>query len=199
MAARGDSTDSILSKFTYQNLPRIVGIPTYATIQLLSNDLKANAACISSELGCGALGHLTLTVSPNIYTTLSNTPWAAPVNPGPVPPALLANTTAAQIANNRDHYTDRLRVYRLCDNVQNALKQQLLAAVDDISVRILRNTHTGYAGVTVIQILEHLYRTYGLLTPMAMTENDKAFRTPTTQLSPSKCSFNKLKRPKFSH
>jgi hypothetical protein len=184
MAAIGESTDSILGKFTYQNLPRIVGIPTYATIKLLTDDLKANAACITSELGGGALGHLALTVPPDVYATLSNTPWAAPVNPGPVPPALLANATAAQIANNRDRYTDRLRVYRICNNVQNALKQQLLGAIDDMYVRTLRNTHTGYAGVSVLQILDHLYRTYGRLTPMAMTDNDKSFRAAYNPAEP---------------
>jgi hypothetical protein len=65
----------------------------------------------------------------------------------------------------------KLCVYRLCNNVQNALKQQLLLAVDNIYVRTLRNKHIGYAGVSVIQILEHLYRTYGRLTPIAMMEN----------------------------
>jgi hypothetical protein len=62
MATSSDTAESILGRFTYQTLPRIVGVPTYASIQLLVNDLKANAASISSELGGGKLGHLALTV-----------------------------------------------------------------------------------------------------------------------------------------
>jgi hypothetical protein len=50
MATSGDSTNSILSRFTYQLLPGIVGILTYNSITLLANNLKANAACISTEL-----------------------------------------------------------------------------------------------------------------------------------------------------
>jgi hypothetical protein len=176
MATNGDTADSILSRFTYQTLPRIVGVPTYQSITLVANDLKANASSINSELGDGAYGHLALTVPTAVYSTLSNTPFVIPVNPGATAPVLANNATGAQLAANRDTYAANLRLYRLCNNVQNALKTQLLAAVDDIYVRTLRNTHTGYANVTVLQLLNHLYATYGRLTPMAMQDNDTKFR-----------------------
>jgi hypothetical protein len=192
MATTSDTAESIPGRFTYQVLPRIIGIPTFASIQLLANDLKANTACISSELGGGALGHLALTVPVDIYATLSNTAWVAPINPGVAPPAIAANASAAQVAANHNRYNNNLRVFRLYNNVQNALKQQLLAAIDDIYVRTLCNMHTGYTRVTVLQILTHLYTTYGRLTPMAMQENDRTFRSPT-QLNHSKCSSCKSK------
>jgi hypothetical protein len=143
MTTNGNTTDSILSRFTYQTLPRIVGVPTYQTIILVANDLKANASCINSELGGGDLGHLALTVPTAVYTTLSNVPFITPVNPGATAPVLGNNATAAQLASNCDTYAANLCLYCLCNNVQNALKTQLLAAVDDIYVRTLRNTHTG--------------------------------------------------------
>jgi hypothetical protein len=59
-----------------------------------------------------------------------------------------------------------------------------LADVDDIYVRTLRNTHTGYAMVTTLQILTHLYTTYGKLTPMAMQENDRHFCNPYNPAEP---------------
>jgi hypothetical protein len=141
MTTNGDTTNSILSRFTYQTLPRIVGVPTYQTITLAANDLKANASGINSELGGGALGHLALTVPTAVYTTLANVPFVIPVNPGATAPVLGNNATGAQLAANRDTYAANLRLYRLCNNVQNALKTQLLASVDDIYVRTLCNTH----------------------------------------------------------
>jgi hypothetical protein len=62
--------------------------------------------------------------------------------------------------------------------VQNALKSQLLAAIEDIYyVRTLRK-HTSYANVTVLKLRNHFYAIYGRLTPMAMQENDTKFRHP---------------------
>jgi hypothetical protein len=46
MATSSSTAESVLGRFTYQILPLIVGIPTYASSQLLINDLKANSACI---------------------------------------------------------------------------------------------------------------------------------------------------------
>jgi hypothetical protein len=51
---------------------------------------------------------------------------------------------------------------------------------------MLRNTHTGYAMVTTLQILTHMYTTYGKLTLMAMQENDRHFRNPYNPAKPFK-------------
>jgi hypothetical protein len=142
MTTNGDTPDSILSRFTYQTLPCIVGVPTYQMIMLVVNDLKANALCINSELGGGDLGHFALTVPTAVYTTLSNVPFVTSVNPGATAPVLGNNATGAQLAANCDTYATNLRLYHLCNNVQNALKTQLLATVHDIYLRTLWNTHT---------------------------------------------------------
>ena len=171
------STESILNAFPYQTIPKIVGTPTYETITESIALLKANAASIQTELGGGRLGFLALTVSPAVYATLSATAFAVPANPGPFPPPLAGNPTGAQIqAANRNH-VEALRIFRLYTNVQNALKQQLLTAVDDIYIRALRHRHTAYSNLTVAQLITHLYSTYGRVTPMSLQANDDRFRT----------------------
>jgi hypothetical protein len=145
------------------------------------------------ELGSGALGHLALTVPPQVYATLSNTPWVDPINPGPTPPVLPANATAAQINANRYRHLENIKLLRTYNNVQSALKQQLLAAVDDIYVRTLCNTHTAYAMLTTLQILTHLYTTYGKLTPMAMQENDRQFPTAYNPAKPFEMLVQQIK------
>jgi hypothetical protein len=123
-------------------------------------------------------------VPPPVYATLSNTPWIDPINPGPTPSVLPANATAAQINATRYRHMENIKLFRTYNNVQNALKQQLLVAIDDIYVQTLRNTHTAYAMVTTLPILTHLYTTYGKLTPMAMQENDRHFRTAYNPAKP---------------
>jgi hypothetical protein len=87
---------------------------------------------------------------------------------------------------------ENIKLFRTYNNVQIALKQQILAAVNNIYVRTLRNTHTGYAMVTTLQILTHLYTTYGKLTPMAMQENDRHFRNPYNPAEPFEILVQKL-------
>ena len=62
--------------------------------------LNSNAASIQSNLGCGTLGLIQLTLSPAVYNTLSSISFIVPVNPGSVP-IILANSTGAQITELR--------------------------------------------------------------------------------------------------
>ena len=81
--------DKIVQGFPYPTLDCIVGIPTYETISELHSQLNAISASVQSNLGGGAHGHLTLTVKPSVYNTLSATPFIAPVNPGAAQLSLL--------------------------------------------------------------------------------------------------------------
>ena len=90
------ATDKIVDGFPFPTIPPIVGTPTYNTIAEVNLKLNSNSASVQSNLGCGTLGLLKLTVSPAIYNTLSATPFVVPVNPGSVP-ITPANSTGAQI------------------------------------------------------------------------------------------------------
>ena len=88
--------DKIVDGFTSPTIPPIVGTPTYNTITEVNLKLNSNSASVQSNLGCGTLGLLQLTVSPAIYNTVLSTTFIVPVNPGSVP-IILANATGAQI------------------------------------------------------------------------------------------------------
>ena len=64
------SIDKIIEGFPYPTLHRIVGEPNYASIADLHQKLNANAASVNSNLGCGTLGHLWLTLKPEICNTI---------------------------------------------------------------------------------------------------------------------------------
>ena len=72
--------DKILDGFPFPTIPPIVGTPTYNTIAEVNLKLNSNSASVQSNLVCGTLGLLQITVSPAVYNTLSVTPFVVPVN-----------------------------------------------------------------------------------------------------------------------
>ena len=168
------SVDKVMEAFPIQTIPRINGEPTYDSINTLAQVLKANAASIPTHLGGAQLGHLTLCVTPEVYATLSPTPFPQPMNPGPVfnPPA--ATTAVVSAAERLFH--ERARQYNLYTNTDKALKRQLIDAVDRAYIRAREHRITGFANVTTLDLLNHLFFTYGRITPCDLEENDKRFK-----------------------
>jgi hypothetical protein len=60
--------------------------------------------------------------------------------------------------------------------VDKALKRQLIGAVEPIYLRAVMHPDTGYAMTTTRQLLDHLFRFYGLIKPHELEENDKKFK-----------------------
>ena len=171
------SIDSIIEEsFLHPTIPPITGLPTYDTIAGFLCHLNANAASVHSERGGGLLEHLALTVSPAVYTTLSNVIFTVPINPGAVP-VVPNNATTAQIQTLLGNHKENLRLWKLYTHVDAALKQQLVNGVNQMYLRTLENRHTGFAAVTTRQLIDHLLNTYGNLTPTDLASNDAHFRT----------------------
>ena len=177
------SIDKIIEGFPYPTLPKINGEPTYATIAEVHQKLNANAASVHSNLGCGTLGHLWLTLKPEIYNTLTATPFEPPENPGPQP-VIPERATAPQIASIRFHYQADQLLFQKYTNVEQALKSQLVAAVDEVFIQSLRNKYVGYSNHSTKDILAYLYTSYAKITPSSLEANDRAMREPLDPVQP---------------
>ena len=77
--------DKIVDGFPFPTISPIIGAPNYETIDGVNLKLNSNDVSVQSNLRCGTLGLIHLTVSPSVYTTLSATAFMAPVNPGAEP------------------------------------------------------------------------------------------------------------------
>ena len=86
---------------------------------------------MQTTLGGGKLGFITLTVSPTVYATLSVTALTKPANPGPAP-SIPTNTTSIKQTAIRYKFALDTELYTLLQNMDKALKQQLLGALEDI-------------------------------------------------------------------
>ena len=65
------STDDIVRGFPHQELPKIVGEPTFDLLQDTHRKLSTNAASVPTALGGGAHGYLGMTTPGNTYFALT--------------------------------------------------------------------------------------------------------------------------------
>ena len=166
------SIDSIIDAFPHSVIPSIQGTPTYETISSINELLNANAASVHSDSGDGVHGLLILTVSTTTFEAISTAPFETPINPG-LAPYIPRGSRKIEINELNRHHNIKQRVWREFIATDKALKQLLIGGVDQIFIRAKRHRITWYANVTTIQLLQHLYETYGKITAAALADNDK--------------------------
>ena len=149
------SVDNIVAKFPTKILPLIPGEPDYDCISQLNKIMYGNAETLSTTLGGGANGHVGLIMKVTLYVTLSATAYVAPIEP-PLTPVVPPTATSAARQHLRDQHAEEQRIYTNHVNMDDALKTQLLDAVEDPYVSELRIHYTGYMGVTTRDLLDHL-------------------------------------------
>ena len=76
------SIEKIVDGFPFPTIDPIIGTPDYKSIADIHLKLNLNAVSVQSNLGCGTLSLLFLTVLTAVYATLSTTKFVPPVNPG---------------------------------------------------------------------------------------------------------------------
>ena len=112
--------ENIVNGFTFPTIPPIVGTPTYNTIAEVNLKLNSKAASVQSNLSCGTLGLLQLTVSPTVYNTLSVPAFFVPVNPGSAPD-IPTNSTGSQITELRYDFDTAAALFNKYDRTNKAL------------------------------------------------------------------------------
>lgn len=187
----GTKVDDIVAKFPIKTLPRIVGEPEYSTINDLVQTLYGNAATLETTLGGGNHGHIGLIMKPQLYATLSGTPYAAPNDPGATP-TIPHGATATQREQARMDHAVLRKIYENHANMDVALKTLLLEAVEECYVNELRNRYTGYLGVSTLDIIDHLMDRYGKISPSALKENEDAMKEPIDTSVPIDVYFKRI-------
>ncbi len=167
----GLSVDDIVAKFPTKSIPIINDEPDYATISNMIQLMYGNAASLSTSLGGGQHGHVGLIMTPILYATLSADPYTNPADPGPTP-NIPNNATATTRENRLLNHTEARRIYDNHQNMDDALKAQVIDTINDTYLCELRNKYTGYLGVSTRDLFDHLLDRYGKITP-ADIENCK--------------------------
>ena len=167
--------DYKVTHFEKSELTPIRGEPTYDTLEHLLKELKANARNVHSNLGGGAHGHLGLVISPTSYAHLSATPFTRPTFPGTqviIPPG--SSNAATQTL--RLQFNEELRVYHEVENVDKSLKQQIVQAVEPKYLDAVRNRVSDTITIPVHAVMEHLFNTYGEITPETFQQKEQELK-----------------------
>ena len=164
--------------FEKSELTPIRGEPTYSTLERLLKELKANASTVHSTLGGGAHGHLGLVISLTSYAHLSAIPFTRPAFPGTaaiIPPG----STQHAARTLRIQFDEELRVYHEVENVDKALKQQIVQAIEPKYLDAVRNRTSDTITIPVYQVMEHLFNTYGEITPETFQKKEQKVKAMT--------------------
>ena len=183
------SIKKIVDGFLFPTINPITGTPDYESIAEIHLKLNSNATSVNSNLGCGMLGLLFLTVSPAVYATLSTTAFVPPVNPGPEP-SIPTGLTGSVISDLPYHHTKATKIFTEYENTDRSLRQHLLASTDELYVRSLRQKYIGYVKTTTRALLDHLYSTYanisGFRSPRQRQEAPCSLRQQSAVLDPDR-------------
>lgn len=163
--------------------------PTYPSLRKFQDAINENAMAIPSYQT--DLGHLALVLSDTAFLTVNNdTAFVPPPNPGAAP----ADPTTTITSGTRDNTATAIATLpftaaesiRLFNQQQSefirykstkiALKNQILNSVADKYICHLKHTITRYAMVTPLQLLTHLWTTYGTIDQSDQTANEKRMR-----------------------
>ena len=127
------SIEKIVDGLPFPTIDPIIGTPDYKSIAYIHLKLNSNSASVQSNLGCGTLGLLFLTVLPAVYAILYTIAFVPPVNPGPEP-CIPTGVTGAIIADLRYCHTEATNIFTKYKNKDKALRQLLLASTYELYV-----------------------------------------------------------------
>ena len=158
--------------FQHKVLTRILHRPSYESLKNCLNELKANASSVPTTLGGGLNGHLGLLLSDAVYGPLANNVlFVTPVHPGPfVPPV---GGTGPQIDAAKDVWKDLCSTFQICHATEQALIAQVVEIIDPSYLRAILNTATGRYADNIRALLQHLFDTYGKVTPQQVMSKEQ--------------------------
>ena len=158
------SVDNVVSKFPMKSIPTIDGEPDYNSINTMIQLLYGNAASLPTTLVDGQHCHIGIVITPQLYTTLADTPYKIPPDPGITPiHAIVASAEIFQI-----NFLIQKEEQRIFDNhqmMEDAIKSLIIDSVDNVCIGELRKKYTGYLGITARNLLDHLLGRYWKITP----------------------------------
>ena len=186
-----NSVDKFVESF--EN-PTIDGEPTYATIHAMHELLNFNVAYVNTNLGCGSLRHLCITLSLTFYATLLVTQAVPPPNPGAtlVVPVGTTRPEAVSIRYAHDAATLTCNTFQ---NVYHALRQQRMGAVEENCVRVKHRPHQGCSGSSTLDLLTRLYKTYTIISNAEWIANNKRFRKAYSPTDPIEVIWRQIDDP----
>ena len=200
MSTKIDPISTIIASFPVPELSKLGDTttkPSYHSLLTVQKELNTNAASIDTTHGTGIHGLLVLTMSATEFDDMINPPndnddddsveritHPPPPNPG----ALNPNSTVADARN----HAELLFHYQTYHSTDKALKKLVLASCPDLYLSAIKHARTGYATVTTLQIMTHLWTTYGDIKAEDLDANLITMATPWHPTTPIETLFRQI-------
>ena len=169
------NADQLLAVFPHPVLTKIVGEPNLASITLQQSEHNGNLALIKSNLGGGLNGLMVLSMKPDIFKTIHPDTFVIPTNPGPAPDPVViaAASTATKIADIYKAYALESAIYSEFVTAERISVKLAINSMSELYYKSLKNAYTGYAGVILRKLLDHLVTTYAAINQFDLEKNQE--------------------------
>jgi hypothetical protein len=124
-------------------------------------------------------------------TQAGPTLWVNPTAPIRAP----KNTdggTAAQIGAARHIWEEAVLTLCTFNNVQQALKHQIITVFEPLYLDILNDDMVGFANITAREMLDHIFMTYGNITAVDLENNFEQMRRAWDPQQPVESLFKQI-------
>ena len=145
------NADQLLVVLLHSVLTKFVGEPNLAIITLQQSEHNGNLASIKSNLGDGITGLMVISMKPEIFKTIHTDDFVIPTNLGPAP-----DPVATKITDIFKAYALESALYTEYLTAERISVKLALDSLSELYYKSLKNTYTGYSGVTLRQLLDHL-------------------------------------------
>ena len=146
---------------------------------------------VFSDFGGGHHGLLGLLLSPEDFALLSNVPFHRPQHPGQL--QIPAGTPQHEAIRFREEDRETICIFRETLAVETVLIKQVVNSIAPEYLQELRDPFTDKIDVTILEVLVHLFDTYGLVDSIAFEECENKVKTMFWTLSdPPVTIFNAI-------
>jgi hypothetical protein len=90
--------------------------------------------------------------------------WENPEFPGRSPTIIEGGGTSAQISAAKHRWEEATSDFKTYNTVQSALKKQIITVIEPMYFKILNDDLVGFANTTSLDMLDHLFLSYGIIT-----------------------------------
>ena len=193
------STSRPTQVLPHMTLTKIVGKPTPVSLQVMRQELYANAVAVKLQGSPNPFGHLGMLMDDAEFQRLEYgtagahpSAWVAPTHPGAYP-SITAAMSTSEATNALKQHEDQLRTFETYDTLQSTLKAQILAAVEPTYLEAKKSATLGFAQQSAKQLFDHLYDTYGTITPTSLEKNRALLTAKWDPATPIELLFKRIK------
>ena len=167
------------------------GKPTYTTMMTFQKAINKQALSIISAT-YPDLGWIGLVIPQQEFNRINaNSDFVDPVNPG-MPPTHATGATAAQISETVRQHELTQNEFTTFTHTRIQLRNMIITNVEDKYICALANDITSYNQVSPLQLLTHLWTTYGQITEADLSTNESRMYADWNPPTPIETLYEQL-------